>query len=47
MNPENVTYFDRFGVEHIPKEIQKFIENKNIITNIYGIQSIIFISKMC
>ena len=29
MNPENVTYFDRFGVEHFSKEIQKFIENKN------------------
>ena len=28
-------YFDSFEVEHIPKEIKKFIENKNIITNIY------------
>ena len=26
----NVTYFDSFGVEHIPKEIKKFIGNKNI-----------------
>ena len=25
MNGENVTYFDSFGVEHIPKEIRKFI----------------------
>ena len=47
MNPENVTYFDHFGVEHISKEIQKFIENKNIITNLYGIQSIVCNSKMC
>ena len=31
----NTTYFDGFKVEHIPKEIKKFIENKNIITNIY------------
>ena len=29
--PNNdVTYFDRFEVEHIPKEIKKFIGNKNI-----------------
>ena len=25
-----VTYFDSFGVEHIPKEVKKFIGNKNI-----------------
>ena len=37
VNSENVTYFDRFGVEHVPKEIKKFIGNKNIITNIYRI----------
>ena len=24
----NVTYFDSFGVEHIPKEIKKFINHK-------------------
>ena len=35
VNTENVTYFDSFGVEHIPKEIRKFIGNKNIKTNIY------------
>ena len=34
----NVTYFDSFEVEHIPKEIRKFIGNKNIKTNIYRIQ---------
>ena len=32
-------YFDSFGVGHIPKEIRKFICNKNIITNIYRIQA--------
>ena len=32
------TNFDRFGVEHIPKEIKAFIGNKIIKTNIYGIQ---------
>ena len=36
---DNVIYFGSFGVEHIPKEIKKFIENKNIIKNIYRIQA--------
>ena len=39
VNAKNVTYFDSFGVEHIPKEIKKFIGNKNIMTNIYRIQA--------
>ena len=34
----NVTYFDSFGVEHVPKEIKIFIKNKNIKTNIFRIQ---------
>ena len=38
-------YFDSFGVEHIPKEIKKFIGNKNIITNIDRIQA--YDSIMC
>ena len=42
---ENVTYFDSFGVEHIPKEIKKFIDNKNIKTNIFRIQA--YDSIMC
>ena len=33
----NVTYFGSFGVEHIPKEIKKFINNKNIKINIFRI----------
>ena len=33
----DVTYFDSFGVEHIPKEIKTFIINKNV-TNILRIQ---------
>ena len=45
MNSENVTYFDSFGVEHISKEIKKFIKNKNIATNIYRIQA--YDSRMC
>ena len=35
----NVKYFDSFETEHIPKEIKKFIGNKNVITNIYRIQA--------
>ena len=41
-NVENVTYF---GVEHIAKEIRKFIANKNITTNIYRVQT--YNSFMC
>ena len=35
----NAIYFDSFGVEHVPKEIKKFIGNKNIITYLYRIQA--------
>ena len=35
----NVTYFDSFSAEHIPKEIKTFINNKNIKTNIFRIQA--------
>ena len=35
----NVTYFDSFGVEHIPKEIKKFIRNWSIKTNIFRIHA--------
>ena len=38
VNNNNVTYFDSFGVEHIPKEIKTFISNKNIKTNIFRIE---------
>ena len=41
----NVRYFDSFGVEHISKEIRKFIGNKNIKTNIFKIQA--YDSVMC
>ena len=41
----DITYFDSFGVEHIPKEIKKFIDNKNIIANIFRIQA--YDSIMC
>ena len=56
VNNKTATYFDSFGVEHIPKEIMKFIgsneqsssakaRNKNIITNIFRIQA--YNSIMC
>ena len=41
----NVTYFGSFGVEHIPKEIKAFINNKNITTNLFRIQA--YDSIMC
>ena len=41
----NVTYFDSFGVEHIPKEIKIFIGNKNMQTNVFRMQA--YDSVMC
>ena len=34
-----ITYFDSFGVEHVPTEIKKFIGHQNIKTNIFRIQA--------
>ena len=45
VNNKTATYFDSFGVEHIPKKIMKFIDRKNVITNIYRIQA--YDSIMC
>ena len=45
VNDKTVTYFDSFGVQHIPIEIKKFINNKNIIANIYRVQN--YDSIMC
>ena len=39
VNGINATYFRSFGAEYIPNEIKKFIDNKNIVTNIYRIQA--------
>ena len=39
VNNKIIIYFDSFGVEHVPKEIIKFIVRKKIITNIYRIQA--------
>ena len=40
-----VIYFDRFGIEHFPKETNKFIDNKEIKANIFRIQA--YDSIMC
>ena len=44
-NNNNITYFDSFVVKYIPRKIKKLIGNKNIITNIYRIQT--YDSIMC
>ena len=41
----NVTYFDSFGVEHIPKEIKILIDKSTIVANIFRIQA--YDSAMC
>ena len=45
LNNKTVTYFDRFEIEHIPKEVKKFIGNRTIKSNIYRIQN--YDSVMC
>ena len=45
VNAKTLIYFDSFGVEHVSKEIKKFINNKYIITNIFRIQ--LYDSVMC
>ena len=39
VNYKTATYFDSFGIEHIPKEIKNFTNNKNIITITYRVQN--------
>ena len=34
----DVSYFNFFGVEHIPKDIRRFIDNENIKANIFRTQ---------
>ena len=41
----NVTCFDSFGVEHIPKEIKILIDKSIVIANIFRIQA--YDSIMC
>ena len=44
VKPKYTVYFDSFGIEHIPKEISKFINN-NIESIIFRIQA--YDSIMC
>ena len=39
VKPKYTIYFDSLGIEHIPKEINKFIGNNNIKSNILRIQA--------
>ena len=39
VNNKSVTYFDSFGIEHISKEVKKFVNNKNIIIQIFRIRA--------
>ena len=41
----NVTYFDSFGVEHIPKQIKMFIDKSIVVANSFRIQA--YDSVMC
>ena len=34
-----ITYFDSFGVENVPKEMKRFIGHKNTKTSIFRIQA--------
>ena len=45
VNNKTLKNFDTFGVVHIPKEIKGFVDNKNIIANIFRIQA--YDSVMC
>ena len=39
VNDNNAAYFVSFGVEHVPKEIKKFMGNKHVVTIIYRVQA--------
>ena len=45
VKPKYTVYFDSFGIEHIPKEINKFVGNKEIKANIFRLQA--YDSIMC
>ena len=45
VNGNNVAYFDSYGVEKTSKEIRKSIINKNIITNVFKMQTHLIISR--
>ena len=38
INDDRATYFDSFGVEHLPKEVVKFLRGKDLNVNIFRLQ---------
>ena len=42
---ERTVYFDSFGIEHVPKEINKFFGNSDIKSNIFRVEA--YDSIMC
>lgn len=44
-NGNIITYFNSFGVKHIPKEIKKFIKGSTITKSIFRLQA--YDSAMC
>ena len=44
-NDNTITYFECFEVDHVPKEIRKFIKGSTITRNIFRIQA--YDSVMC
>ena len=38
-NRSETVYFDSFGVEHVSEEVKTFVVNKNIIANIFRVQT--------
>ena len=40
VNGNRAIYFDSFGVEHLPREIKRFLRGKDLMVNIYRVQDI-------
>ena len=38
-NRNEIVYFDRFRIEHVPEEIKELVGNKNIKANIFRVQA--------
>ena len=39
INASKATYFDSFGIEHIPQEVLEFVGGRHIDSNIFRVQS--------
>ena len=39
VNNKTPIYFDSFGIAHIPKEVKKIKDNRNVVTNIYRMKN--------